>query len=82
MPEQHLVTEDLAAYWVGRPPSTIRRWAAERRITRHHATSGRRNGVLYDLWELPAARRDETTRAVIEPGAAPPLPQAAGQAAA
>jgi hypothetical protein len=72
MPEQHLVTEDLAAYWVGRPASTIRRWAAEGRITRVEDHTGRRNGVRYDLWELPAAVRDEDTKAVLEPGQAPP----------
>ena len=70
MPEQ-LVTEDLAAYWTGRPATTIRRWAAEGRLTRHHDRARRRNGVLYDLAELPEARRDADTRALIAPAATP-----------
>lgn len=71
MPE-HLVDEELAAYWTGRPPSTIRRWAAERRITRHAASGNRRNGVRYNLAELPAATRDDDKN-VITPGEAPPV---------
>ncbi|CAL9366716.1 helix-turn-helix domain-containing protein [Streptomyces sp. enrichment culture] len=67
-----LVPEDLAAYWTGRPATTIRRWAAEGRLTRHHNPQ-RRNGVLYDLAELPEARRDETTLALLEPGPTPPI---------
>ncbi|MFF7147488.1 DNA-binding protein [Streptomyces griseoaurantiacus] len=67
-----LVPEDLAAYWTGRPATTIRRWAAEGRLTRHHNPQ-RRNGVLYDLAELPEARRDEDTLALIEPGPTPPV---------
>lgn len=59
MPELHLATEEIAAYWTGRSASTIRRWAAEGRITRHQDRGRRGNGVLYDLWELPAAKRDE-----------------------
>lgn len=73
MPEAHLIPEDLAAYFVGRPASTIRRWAAEGRITRHEDHSDRRNGVRYDLWELPAATRDPDTKALIAPGQAPPV---------
>lgn len=72
MPPQ-LVTEDLAAYWTGRPAKTIRRWAAEGRITRHADPARRRNGVLYDLAELPAAERDNDTRTLITPAAAPPV---------
>jgi hypothetical protein len=70
MPPQ-LVTEDLAAYWTGRPAATIRRWAAEGRLTRHYDRTRRRNGVLYDLAELPEARRDSDTRALITPAATP-----------
>lgn len=72
MPPQ-LVTEDLAAYWTGRPPATIRRWAAEGRLTRHRDPGRRRNGVLYDLAELPVAERDKDTRALITPADAPPV---------
>lgn len=72
MPEQ-LITEDLAAYWTGRPPTTIRRWAAEGRLTRHQDRARRRNGVLYDLAELPEAKRDKDTRALITPAETPPL---------
>jgi len=71
MPPQ-LVPEDLAAYWTGRPATTIRRWAAEGRLTRHHNPQ-RRNGVLYDLAELPEAERDSDTRALIRPGDTPPI---------
>lgn len=71
MPPQ-LVPEDLAAYWTGRPTTTIRRWAAEGRLTRHHNPQ-RRNGVLYDLAELPEAKRDKDTRELIEPGHTPDI---------
>jgi hypothetical protein len=76
--ERHLVEEDLAAYWTGRPASTIRRWAAEGRIRRYPDTSDRRNGVRYDLMELPAAVRDPDTLAIIRPGMAPEAPGPAG----
>lgn len=72
MPEQ-LVTEDLAAYWTGRPATTIRRWAAEGRLTRHQDHGRRKNGVLYDLAELPVAERDPDTRVLITPAPTPPL---------
>ncbi|GAA4824332.1 DNA-binding protein [Streptomyces ziwulingensis] len=72
MPLQ-IVTEDLAAYWTGRPPATIRRWAAEGRLTRHRDNGRRRNGVLYDLTELPAATRDNDTRELITPAETPPI---------
>ena len=72
MPPQ-LVPEDLAAYWTGRPATTIRRWAAEGRLTRHHDPTRRRNGVLYDLAELPEAKRDKDTRELIEPGPTPDI---------
>lgn len=75
MPPQ-LVPEDLAAYWTGRPAATIRRWAAEGRLTRHHNPQ-RRNGVLYDLAELPEAKRDSDTRDLIHPGATPNIIEAA-----
>lgn len=72
MPPQ-LITEDLAAYWTGRPATTIRRWAAEGRLTRHHDRTRRRNGVLYDLAELPEAKRDSDTRELIAPGPMPDI---------
>jgi hypothetical protein len=67
-----LVTEELAAVWTGRPASTIRRWAAEGRITRH----GRgRGNVRYDLAELNAKTEDENGNVI--PGRAPTMPTAA-----
>ncbi|MFF2383749.1 DNA-binding protein [Streptomyces sp. NPDC058108] len=78
---EQLITEDLAAYWTGRPPTTIRRWAAEGRLTRHHDRVRRRNGVLYDLAELPEAKRDPDTRALIEPGPMPDIIETALAAA-
>ena len=71
-----LVPEDLAAYWTGRPATTIRRWAAEGRLTRHGDPARRRNGVLYDLAELPEAKRDSDTRELIEPGSTPDVIEA------
>lgn len=72
MPPQ-LVPEDLAVYWTGRPANTIRRWAAEGRLTRHYDKARRRNGVLYDLAELPEAQRDKDTRELIAPAPTPPV---------
>ncbi|MEV7492179.1 DNA-binding protein [Streptomyces anulatus] len=72
MPEQ-LITEDLAAYWTGRPATTIRRWAAEGRLTRHQDHGRRKNGVLYSLDELPVAERDAETRNLIAPAPTPPI---------
>lgn len=72
LPQRGLVSEDLAAHYTGRPASTIRRWAAEGRITRHG--SGRGN-VRYDVFELPHAIRDEYTGDLLTPGLAPPMPQ-------
>lgn len=70
-----LVSEEYAVIWTGRPASTIRRWAAEGRITRH----GRgRGNVRYDLAELRAKREDEFGNVI--PGETPPFP--AQQAAA
>jgi hypothetical protein len=66
-----LLTEGEAAYYAGRPGATIRRWAHEGRIHRHG--SGRGN-VRYSVFELPKAERDEWTRALLAPGATPPLP--------
>jgi len=66
-----LVTEELAAVWTGRPASTIRRWAAEGRITRHG--HGRGN-VRYDLAELNAKTEDENGNVI--PGVAPAMPMA------
>jgi hypothetical protein len=63
-----LITQELAAYLVGRPASTIRRWAAEGRIQRYGTGRGK---VRYDVAELPPARRCEYTGEVIEPGEAP-----------
>ncbi len=81
MPLQ-LVPEDLAAYWTGRPATTIRRWAAEGRLTRHSDPARRRNGVLYDLAELPEAKRDKDTRELITPGETPAIIQTASLLAA
>lgn len=64
-----LVPEEYAAIWTGRPASTIRRWAAEGRITRHG--HGRGN-VRYNLAELNAKTEDDD--GTVTPGAAPPLP--------
>lgn len=71
MPE-HLVDEEVAAYYTGHTKSVIRRWAAEGRLTRHPDTARRRNGVRYDLMELTAAVRDSTGR-VTAKGAMPPV---------
>ncbi|MBD9721965.1 DNA-binding protein [Streptomyces caniscabiei] len=68
-----LVTLDLAAHVAGRPAATIRRWAAEGRLTRHQDRSRRKNGVLYDMDEIPEAKRDKDTLELIEPGATPPV---------
>lgn len=65
-----LIPVDLAAHYTGRPASTIRRWAAEGRITRYGTGRGQ---VRYDLDELPHAHRDETGELVVPD--APPLPQ-------
>lgn len=73
MPELQLVPVDLAAYWTGRPASTIRRWAAEGRLTRHQATGNRANGVQYDLAELPEATRDPDTLELVQPSDTPPV---------
>lgn len=72
MPGQ-LVPLELAAYWAGRPETTIRRWTAEGRLTRHGDPARRKNGVLYDLDEIPEATRNADTRDLIEPGATPPV---------
>lgn len=64
-----LVTEEYAVIWTGRPASTIRRWAAEGRITRY----GRgRGNVRYDLAELKSKTEDEFGNIV--PGETPPMP--------
>lgn len=68
-----LIPLDLAAYVAGRPPATIRRWASEGRLTRHHDYGRRRNGVLYDIDEIPEAVRDKDTLELMEPGATPPI---------
>jgi len=72
LPERGLVSEDLAAHYTGRPASTIRRWAAEGRITRHGSGRGQ---VRYNVFELPHAPRDEHTGELLAPGATPPMPQ-------
>ncbi|MGW6695628.1 hypothetical protein ACWF62_17810 [Rhodococcus sp. NPDC054953] len=68
-----LIPEDLATHLTGRPGSTIRRWAAEGRISRHGSGRGQ---VRYDADELPPKVVDEWTGAVT-PAAAPPVPQRA-----
>lgn len=66
-----LVSEQYAVIWTGRPASTIRRWAAEGRITRHG--HGRGN-VRYDLAELNAKTEDDEGKVI--PGKAPAMPTA------
>lgn len=68
-----LLTTELAAYVAGRPEATIRRWAAEGRLTRYEDPMRRKNGVLYDFNELPIAERDKDTCALITPADAPPI---------
>ncbi|MEU6990372.1 DNA-binding protein [Streptomyces sp. NPDC046465] len=68
-----LIPVDLAAHVAGRPEATIRRWAAEGRLTRHQDRWRRKNGVLYDMDEIPEAIRDKDTLALIEPGGTPPV---------
>ena len=63
-----LVTEELAVVWTGRPPSTLRRWRAEGRLTRHG--HGRGN-VRYNLAELNPKTEDED--GTVTPGAVPPI---------
>lgn len=74
--EPQLISLDLAAYYTKRPPSTIRRWALEGRITKHPDLKRRRNGVLYDRLELPRGTVDEWTGET-HLGPVPPLPKAA-----
>ncbi|MFJ4418263.1 DNA-binding protein [Streptomyces sp. NPDC088925] len=64
------VTGADAAYYCGRPIGTIWRWASEGRIRR----SGVGRGARYWLPDLPHGLRDEATRELIQPGAAPALP--------
>jgi hypothetical protein len=61
-----IVTEELAVIWTGRPASTIRRWAAEGRITRHGSGRGK---VRYDLAEMAA--KTENDDGTFTPGVAP-----------
>jgi hypothetical protein len=68
-----MVSAELAAYYTGRPASTIRRWAAEGRIKRYG--TGRGN-VRYSVFELPRKTVDQWTGEVTL-GPAPPLPVAA-----
>lgn len=68
-----LVPVDLAAHVAGHPQSVIRRWASEGRLTRYPDTSRRKNGVLYDIDEIPEAKRHKDTLTLIEPGAMPPV---------
>lgn len=72
-----LIPADLAAHVAGRPEATIRRWAAEGRLTRHHDRRRRKNGVLYDMDEIPEAERDKDTLTLITPADAPPIRQTA-----
>lgn len=80
MPGQ-LVPVEAAAYIVGRPEATVRRWAAEGRLTRYDDTKRRKNGVLFDFNELPIAERDKDTCALIAPADAPPVIRAGSMAA-
>ncbi|WP_431781722.1 helix-turn-helix domain-containing protein [Streptomyces chumphonensis] len=74
MPSPKLIDLTLAVHVTRRPASTIRRWALEGRITRYPDPARRRNGVLYNLWELPHATRDEQTGEWRLPPP-PPLPE-------
>ena len=76
--EHGLIDEGAASFYVGRPGSTIRRWAAEGRITRHGSGRGK---VRYDVFELNGAERDEYTNELIAPGTPPPLPMSEARAA-
>jgi hypothetical protein len=77
-----LIPVDLAAHVAGHPEATIRRWACEGRLTRHPDPSRRKNGVLYDIDEIPEAKRHKDTLKLIEPGATPPIIETATQLAA
>ena len=68
-----LIPVDLAAHVAGHPQSVIRRWASEGRLTRYPDSSRRKNGVLYDIDEIPEATRDKDTLKLIEPGKTPPV---------
>lgn len=68
-----LIPIDLAAHVAGHPAATIRRWACEGRLTRHPDSTRRKNGVLYDIDEIPEAVRDKDTLKLIEPGVTPPI---------
>lgn len=72
-----LIPVDLAAHVAGHPEATIRRWACEGRLTRYKDSSRRKNGVLFDIDEIPEATRDKDTLKLIEPGAMPPVIEAA-----
>ncbi|PVC73754.1 DNA-binding protein [Streptomyces sp. CS081A] len=60
-----LVDDNAIAYYTGRTASTIRRWAAEGRVTRYGSGRG---SVLYDAHEFIAAERDEWTGEVLKRG--------------
>lgn len=64
-----LVPEDVAVIYTGRPPTTIRRWAHEGRISRYGKGRGK---VRYDLLELPSEWEDAD--GVRHPGATPEKP--------
>lgn len=64
-----LVDASAAAYYTGRAPGTIHRWASEGRIASH--------GGRYDLGELTPAERDEWTRELVVIPPPPPLPAGA-----
>lgn len=55
-----LIDDKMAAYYTARPSSTIRRWAAEGRITRYKTESGE---TRYDVFEfVPALRHPDTSK--------------------
>lgn len=68
-----LISVDLAAHVAGHPEATIRRWACEGRLNRYPDSSRRKNGVLYDIDEIPEAKRHKDTLKLIQPGATPPV---------
>jgi hypothetical protein len=70
-PNKRLLTAAEAAASIDRPVSTIRRWAAEGRITSHawlNTTTGRQNLYLEaDILKVEAATRRQTQTSHCEP---------------
>lgn len=73
-----LIDDKVAAYYTARPSSTIRRWAAEGRITRYKTENGE---TRYDVFEFAPARRHPDTNKVEQVGGISSLMGHAGNAA-